>query len=266
MRRCVVIPHRSRADLLARALAAVEGEDVFVVDDTDEGLAPVSGRGGPRATVVRAGGGVGFGRAVNLGLDAAQDAGFTHALVLNDDAEPAPGCLDALAAACAPDVGAVGPVVLGSDGVESAGFLLSRWGRVVARRTVPRGADPVPVDALSGACLLLDTRARFDVDYRHGMEDLALCRALRAAGRRVLLVPTASCRHAGGATISRTSRAAQRHAVAGHLRLVGGGLRSPIVLGLAVAQVLRERGPADRLLGVAEGLRDFRWPRGTPRG
>lgn len=250
MRRCVVIPHRSRADLLARALAAVEGEHVFVVDDTDDGLAPLAG-----VEVVRAGGGVGFARAVNRGLDAAQDAGFTHALVLNDDAEPAPGCFDALAAAATPDVGAVGPVILGPHGVESAGFRLARWGRVRARTTIPRGTDPLPVDALSGACILLDARARFDDRYRHGMEDLALCRDLRMAGRQVLLVPNARCRHLGGATVSRTSRAAQRHAVAGHLRLVG-ARRAPVVLGLAVAQVLRERGPRERLIGIMDGLQD----------
>jgi len=251
VRRCVVIPHRSRADLLARALAAVAGEDVFVVDDTDDGLAPL-----PGARLVRAGGGVGFARAVNRGLDAAEHAGFSHALVLNDDAEPAPGCVDALAAAFTGDVGAVGPVLLSQHGVESAGFRVAWWGRVRARTRIPPGTEPVPVDALSGACLLVDTRARFDATYRHGMEDLALCRDLRAAGRKVLLVPGARCRHLGGGTVDRTSRAAQRHAVAGHLRLVGGGARAPIVVGLAVAQIVRERGPASRLFGLAEGIAD----------
>ena len=34
----VVIPHRVRRDLLLRALEAVEGTPVLVVDDTDDGL------------------------------------------------------------------------------------------------------------------------------------------------------------------------------------------------------------------------------------
>jgi GT2 family glycosyltransferase len=258
MRRAVVIPHRVHRDLLLRALAAVAGEDVVVVDDSDAGGLVDLLAGHPGVQVVRTPGGSGFARAANAGLAAVERAGFSHAVVLNDDAEPEPGCLDALAAAWTSDTGAVGPVMLGPHGVESAGLRLASWGRVRVRVEVPTDRPTVPVDALAGACLLLESGARFDEGYRHGMEDLALCRDLRLQGRQVLLVVGARCHHQGGATVSRASRAAQRHGVAGHLRLVGGGVRTPIVLGLAAAQVARERGPLDRLLGIAEGWRDFR--------
>lgn len=255
MRRAVVIPHRRRRDLLARALEAVSGEAVFVVDDSDAAdlVAP-----GPGVRVVAGGGGLGFARAVNRGLAAAESEGFTHALVLNDDATPEPGCLDALCAAWTAESGAVGPLLVGPAGVESAGMHLSRWGRLRTRTEVPPGGRPVAVHALSGACLLLRAGSRFDEGYAHGMEDVSLCRALRRAGRTVRLVPTVRCRHLGGATVDRRSAAAQRHAVAGHLRLVGGGLRTPVVLGLAVAQVLREGPRRDRLAAVRDGWVDFR--------
>lgn len=234
----MVIPHRRRFDLLLRALAAVEGWPVLVVDDTDDGL----DLDVPR---VRLGGGQGFARAANAGLAAVRTP---SAVLLNDDARPDPGCLDALARAG----GLCGPVLYGPGGIESTGLRVSRWGRITQRVDLP-AADRA-VDALSGACLHLPAHLRFDERYRHGVEDVELCR--RVGGAR--LVVAARCWHEGGATVDRRSREAQRHAVAGHLLLTGGGWRTPVVLGLALAQVLRERGPWDRLGGIAEGWRDAR--------
>ncbi|RME21098.1 MAG: hypothetical protein D6798_18930, partial [Deltaproteobacteria bacterium] len=77
-------------------------------------------------------------------------------------------------------------------------------------------------------------------------------------GELTIVVPAARCRHLGGGSLDRRSRRAQRHAVSGHLRVVGGGWRTPVVLGLAVGQVLREGGGVDRLQGVAEGWADWR--------
>lgn len=234
----MVIPHRRRRDLLDRALAAVAGWPVLVVDDTDAGL-------DLDVAKVRLGGGQGFARAANAGLAAVRTP---FAVLLNDDARPDPGCLDALARAG----GLCGPVLYGPLGVESTGLRVSRWGRVVQRVDLP-AADRA-VDALSGACLHLPAGLRFDERYRHGVEDVELCR--RVGGAR--LVASAWCWHEGGATVDRRSRAAQRHAVAGQLRLAGPGWRTPVVLGLALAQVAREGGPWDRLRGIAEGWADVR--------
>ncbi|MEN9787546.1 MAG: hypothetical protein RLZZ299_2810 [Pseudomonadota bacterium] len=238
----VVIPHRARRDLLVRALAACEGWRVRVVDDTDDGL----DLDVPR---VRLGGGSGFARAANAGLAA---VATRWAVLLNDDAAPEPGCLDALVRRG----GLCGPVLVGPAGVESAGLRVTRWGRVVQRRDVP--AEDRVVDALSGACLHLPADARFDPAYRHGGEDVALCRRLGGA----VLVATARCWHEGGGTVPRASPEAQRHAVAGQVRLAGGGWRTGVVVGLNVAQALREDGltrparAAARLRAVASGLRD----------
>lgn len=234
----VVIPYRRRRDLLVRALAAVEGWPLVVVDDSDDGL-------DLDVPTVRLGGGQGFARAANAGLAAVRTP---SAVLLNDDAAPEPGCLERLAR-----VGGVcGPVLVGPRGVESAGIRVRAWGRVVQITAVP--AQDTHVDALSGACLHLPARLRFDERFRHGGEDVELCR--RAGGGT--LVVSARCWHEGGATLDRASEEAQRHAVAGQLRLVDAGWRDAVVVGLAVAQVAREGGPATRLRGIGRGWRDAR--------
>jgi len=264
---CVVIPHYSRADLLVEAVAAVRGWPVVVVDDSPAGLSerPGGAPGLGGAQVVRAGGGSGFARAANRGLAVAEEGGFRWVLLLNDDAAPEAGCLEALLDAVSGEPGeageagqpvrAAGPVLLGPIGVESAGIRYSeRTGRLRQRTAAPDGV--MDVDALSGACLLMPASARFDEGYTHGFEDVALALALRRAGGRVVIVPAARCRHIGGATLDRRSRAAARAAVQGHLRLVGRSrIRRAAVVGYALAQVARERGPAGRLLGIWEGWR-----------
>lgn len=252
----VVIPHHSRADLLVLALRAVAAWPRLVVDDGPAARpSPVLP---PGVELLRTTGEQGFARSCNLGLEHAQRRwGVPWVLLLNDDARPEPGCVEALLEAARAGAGAAGPLLLDESGrVESAGLRLERWGRV-RQITRPPGRN-TQVDALSGACLLVPADARLDPRFPHGFEDLALCRALAGAGRPCVLVPGARCVHRGGATLARRARRAQRHATHGHLRLVGGGWRSPLVLGLGVLQVLREGGPAGRLLGIAEGWRDYR--------
>ena len=234
----MVIPHRRRRDLLLRALGAVEGWRVLVADDTDAGL-------DLDVPKVRLGGGQGFAKVVNRGLAAVHTP---FAVVLNDDAAPEADCLERLARRG----GLCGPVLVGPEGVESAGLVVRSWGRVRQEVAVP--PEDRVVDALSGACLHLPAAARFDERFRHGLEDVELCRRLGPAW----LVAGARCWHEGGATVPRRGREAQRHAVAGQLRLVAPGWRDAVVLGLALAQVLREAGPLERVAGVAEGWRDAR--------
>jgi GT2 family glycosyltransferase len=255
----VVVPHHSRGDLLPGTLAAVEGWPVFLVDDSPAGLPPDALPVGVRR--LRTAGEAGFAAACNLGLAAAEAAGMSHALLLNDDARPAAGCVESLLRALETDprAAAAGPVLLDPGGrVESAGLDLSpRSGRVRQRRRVP--VETTEVDALSGACLLLEACWRLDEGYRFGFEDLELGRRVRAAGRRLLVVPGARCEHLGGATLPRRGRAATRHGVAGHLRLVGDRpWRRALVLAFALAQIAREGGPVERLRGVWEGWRDAR--------
>lgn len=262
MRITIVIPCHRRVDLLERALRAVAGREVVVVDDSPDGrVHPISARR------VRTSGGIGFAAAANAGLVEAERRGATHVFVLNDDAVPAPDCIDLLAEAWTGDTGAAGPLIYGPEGLLSAGFEERWWGRVRERRSLGpehspdgralRAGEVREVSAVSGAALLVPADARFDTAYRHGFEDLALCRSMRAAGRRVLLVPEARALHLGGGTVGRTSREAQRHALSGHLRYLGGGWRGGVAVGLAVGQVLREGGGPARMIGIFEGLRDW---------
>ncbi|MFT4974518.1 MAG: GT2 family glycosyltransferase [Myxococcota bacterium] len=249
----VVIPCHRRWDLLPQALAAVAPLPVIVVDDSPPSL---DVQPPPGVTVVATAGSQGFAAAVNVGLAAAQAAGAVRVLLLNDDAAPAAGCVAELAAAWGPGIGAVGPVILGPDGaIESAGARLAWWGRARLLQEVPPG--PVEVDALSGACVLVSSSERLDEGFAHGFEDFALCQSLRRRGQRVVLVPSAVCVHLGGATVGRRSRRAQRAAVSGHLRLVGRRRLAPVVVALACAQVIREGGPSERLLGIVEGVSDW---------
>ena len=249
----VVIPCHRRWDLLPRAIEAVAPTPVIVVDDSPPELSPPHPVG---TTVVQTTGSVGFASAANAGLRAAQQQGASHVLLLNDDAAPAPGCVETLCAAWGPTVGAVGPVLVSQDGrLESAGAELRWWGRVRMLGKAP--SRTVPVDALSGACIMLPATVRFDEAFVHGFEDLSLCRSLRRRGQQVLLVGDARCVHHGGGTLDRRSRAAQRHAVSGHLRLLEHRRFLPVVVGLALGQVAREGGPPARVLGVAEGVRDW---------
>jgi GT2 family glycosyltransferase len=253
----VVVPFHSRSDLLAGCLASVAGWPVWVVDDSPTGLPPDTLPAG--ATLLRSTGEEGFARACNRGLAAVEAAGHPWALLLNDDARPQGDCLDRLLslARTRRRLGAAGPVLVDPRGrVESAGIRVgSHSARIRQRRRVP--AQRRRVDALSGACLLLASHRRLDPAYRFGFEDIALCQSLIGQGWEVLLEPRARCEHHGGASLSRRSRAATRYALAGHLRLLGPHRwQRPLALGWAIAQVIRERGPAERLLGLWEGWRD----------
>lgn len=253
----VVIPCHRRWDLLPQALAALSGAPVVVVNDAPPGVAVEEP---PGVKIVRTAGSQGFARAVNAGIAAAEAAGARHVLLHNDDAILLPGCLGALCAAWDTQTGAVGPVLLDAAGaVESAGISVARWGRVRVQQSVPPQA--VSVDALSGACLLIEASVRLDESFTHGFEDIALCLRLRASGRSVRLVPRARCQHRGGATLSRRSATAQRHAVSGHLRLLGRRRFVPVVVGLAAAQVIREGGPVGRIGGIISGVVDW-WTSG----
>lgn len=253
LRPLVIIPTAGGGPLHA-TLAACAGWPMLVVDDSADGLIHQQH---PELRWLRTPGRQGFARACNEGLAWAESNGHPLALLLNDDAAPAPGCIAALSSAWTDADGALGPVLIDPKGqVEGAGMTVAWWGRVRAVRRAPPG--PAHVDALSGACMLVASRCRLDPAYAHGFEDVALCLQLRRAGRAVRIIPDARCHHAGGATVHRRSADAQRHAVSGHLRLVGGGWRSVPVLGLAAAQVVREGGSTLRFHAIADGWRDWR--------
>ena len=239
-----VIPTHSRLDALRCALDSIDGHPVVVVDDSAEGL--VLDADTPR---IRTAGEEGFAAAVNWGLAHWENRGVERVIVLNDDAAMAPGSVAALAAAWTPMDGAIAPIVHEPDGAVYGIDVL--WGgRVRVRRA------PGEVAALSGAVLMMRSSERFDPAYRHGFEDIELCERLRARGLRVRVVEAANATHAAGSTVSRRSRAAQHAALQGHLRWAGTGPKRMYAVALSVAQVVREGGPPERLLGIVDAIRD----------
>jgi hypothetical protein len=145
---------------------------------------------------------------VNLGFAGALNAGRALAdgefiVSLHDDAEVRPGWLEALVAAADrdADAGAVGSLVLGSDGrVQAAGWRLlpdgsarPPWDREPPPPVTFNG--PRPVD-YSPSCSLLVRAASWDdvggVDERFFplyYVDVDMCLAIRARGQRVVCEP-----------------------------------------------------------------------------
>jgi GT2 family glycosyltransferase len=240
----VVIPFHSQHEALSKAIRSVGASPVVVVDDSPEGGLVIDG-----VTVLRTLGEQGFASAANMGLAHWEAQAVERVLLLNDDAALRPGAMDALRAAWTEKDGALAPVVFEPDG-PIYGIDIGPLGRVRLR------SSPGNVGALSGAAMLLRSRERFDPGFIHGFEDIELCARLRSKGLQIRVIPGAECDHAAGLTVSRKSRIAQRRAMAGHLRWVGGGLPGALAIGMGLAQIVRERGPAERVLGVLEGVVD----------
>jgi len=240
----VIIPFHSRRQALDQAIASVGSRPIVVVDDSPSGSLVCSG-----VEIVRTSGEEGFAAAVNAGLEKLQSMGHELALLLNDDACLRDGALTALELSWCDGDGAIAPVLHEPSG-PIYGISVSSWGRVRLM------SQPGAAQALSGAALMLRSTERFDPAFRHGFEDIELCQRLSERGLALRVIDQAHCDHAAGATVNRSSRQAQRGATAGHLRLLGGGLRGSVVVGLGLAQVVMECGPADRLLGILDGIRD----------
>ena len=241
----VIIPSAGRSEGLSKAIESVDGYPLVVVDDSPEGIHNLEG-----ISVIRTEGKQGFAKAANAGLREMENRGIERVLLLNDDAVMESGGLSSIDAEWSEEDGALAPVLH-----EPSGAIYGITVHVLGRARLAR--KPGPVQALSGASLFMRASERFDPAYVHGFEDIDLCRRLRARNLRVRCVDTVHCHHRAGATVSRTSRIAQRHAVHGHLRFMRGGFATIVVVFLAVLQVIRERGPIDRFVGIVEGVADY---------
>ena len=260
---CVVIPHLNNKAGLVRALRSVGGRTTFIVDG--------SGGGAPRvltdATLIGAGvldsgqdhdqSKNSFAISANAGLKAAEAAGFSTTLLLNDDAALEPGALRELERVfdSRDNVGAVGPLLYDKIGLESAGLCFSpRTARAVQRSDIPLCVEERV--ALSGACLLLSSAERFDESFEHGFEDYELCMRMAKLGKLVLIAPEARVFHEGGGTVSRRSRRAVSGGVSGHLRLVKDApYKRALVIFYAGLQLMREGGGTDAFKGFYEGIK-----------
>jgi GT2 family glycosyltransferase len=145
----------------------------------------------------------------NAAMSRAAELGATHVLLLNNDTlVNDPKMLARLIAAAEPDVAAVGPVVLNSDGtVYSAGGKLS-WttGQSRHRRDSVVTDKPYDVPWLDGPCLLVSIDIARQVGglapiFVSYWEDIDWCVRTQRAGYRCVLEPRTSIVHLRGGTI-----------------------------------------------------------------
>ncbi len=235
-------------------------------------------------TLLRTGGNLGYGRAVNRALPQAPGG---WVVVANPDVTWEPGALDTLLEAVArwPRAGTLGPSILSPDGtLYPSARLLPSLGRGIGHAVFgwwwpsnpwtaayrrERGAPTEgPVGWLSGSCLLVrreafDAVGGFDPGYFMYFEDLDLCERIGRAGWQNVYVPAAAVNHDGGHATSREPRAmvAAHHASAYRYlsRRYAGWRWLPVRLvlraGLWARAALARRVPA-----MAEGARPAHRP------
>lgn len=206
------------------AAATTHPHEVIVADNGSTDGTPEWVESAPGVRLVRTGGNIGYGSAVNR---AAAVARGQFLLACNSDLLLAPGSVDELLASAHrhPDAGAFGPAILQPDGslypsaraqpsllVGSLHALLgsvapgNRWSR--AYRGVQQGRTEREAGWLSGACVLLrrtafDQVGGFDERYFMYFEDVDLGDRLNRAGWPSVYVPTAEVTHVGGVTTAR---------------------------------------------------------------
>jgi len=206
----VIVVNFRTGELTAAAVRSVLADpavqEVVVVDNgSGDGSADFlrSALPGPRVQIVESPANLGFGGGVNLGVGA---AGAPFLFLLNSDAVAQPGALDRLRRVLVEDAGAgvVAPAVYLADGVtlqDDAYGPIPVPGALL--RTNPgRGSDVAP-GWVSGVAMMLrrdDFLALrgFDPDFVMYLEDVDLCRRIRASGMRVVREPSAAVVHLGG--------------------------------------------------------------------
>jgi hypothetical protein len=199
------------------------------VDDSLEQLRLTFGRH-PRLTVIENRANLGFARATNIGLVHARGE---FLLLLNPDCLVQPGTIPTMVETLRadPEVGMAGCLIRNPDGSEQPGCrraVPTPW-RTFVRvlhlnklfphhprfRTFvlshePLPAQPMPIEAISGAFMLVRREALeqigpLDEDYFMHCEDLDWCMRFHNSGWRILFVPGAEAVHYKG-TCSRNNR------------------------------------------------------------
>jgi N-acetylglucosaminyl-diphospho-decaprenol L-rhamnosyltransferase len=228
----VVVAYRSREDLpgclgsLPASSGALRVETLVVDNASGDGSVEMLRERFPETGLIVNRENRGFAAAVN---QAASLARGRRLLLLNPDARLEPGSLAALVDALEshPRAGLAGAQLLHPDGTPQASawlapslrslafealFLYNVFPRSRLHGLVASGAAPEAVEALSGACLLVDrelfaTLGGLDEAFFLYFEDTDLCLRARGAGRQALLCPGARAVHAIGGSAFQDRRA-----------------------------------------------------------
>ncbi len=226
----------SDSALHANASTAPPATRVIVVDNASSDSSALhcalQFSNNPRFTLISNATNLGFAAACNIGAKAAMAANSGHEanqiLFLNPDCTLEPQALWHLTHALhsASDVGMVGGFLCNLDGSEQEGgrrtfptpkqaFIrafglhkLAKWFPALKQdfslRNQPLPSKPVPVQAISGACMLVKREAiesvgLWDEGYFLHCKDLDWCMRFQQAGWKILFVPQAKVPHHKGA-------------------------------------------------------------------
>jgi len=217
---------------------------------------------------------IGFAAAANAGIAALGAPTDALVLMLNDDAELAPGWLAALTAALADDPGLVAvqgvdldrPFDHAAARVTGCGIGWNRWWQAVqlgAGGRAPEGAAREIFGVSAAAALYRASalaaaalpRGPFDATLDTYYEDVELAARLRHHGGRAALVPAARAVHAGGGSAGALGGRRMRLLYANRwlalARLLGGSLA--LALPRALARDLADVARRPRLATVVSG-------------
>jgi len=216
------------ADCVASVFVAGAARAIVVDNDSSDGSLEHLERlvsGSDRLVVLRNGKNLGFAAACNIG---ARASSARQLLFLNPDSVLAPDALKRMAEVLTSSdtIGMVGGLLCNTDGSEQPGgrrtfptprrafvraFGLSRMSRFFPSlfsdfllHQQPLPVEPVRVEAISGACMLVKREAIEDVglwdsDYFLHCEDLDWCMRFRQKGWHIMFVPYARVTHVWGA-------------------------------------------------------------------
>jgi N-acetylglucosaminyl-diphospho-decaprenol L-rhamnosyltransferase len=223
MRATVVIPTLNARNLLAEALEHLESQtvehDVVVVDNAStDGTSELLAERFPHVRVIRMDENVGFGRAVNRGVAAAE----TEAVVLiNNDVLCEPDFLERLLEPLDEGAAMAAGVLLQHDRpelVDSAGIeldtTLRSWDSLWNRPVTELAGTADPVGPCGGAAAFRVDAFRevggFDESFFAYWEDVDLALRLRLAGHSCVRAERARALHKHGQTLGAASPAQRR--------------------------------------------------------
>ncbi len=232
----IILVNWKAADLLRRCLQGIYGErerlrlEFIVVDNaSNDGCGEMLRSEFPDVFFIGLSQNVGFAQASNRG---AVRASGNLLLFLNPDTQISAGALSAMRQVFweRPDAGVVGCRLLNSDGsvqasctkafpsiagefLDSAGLMrrFPGWRLWSATALLPPSPGMVPVDCISGACLMIPRRlfqsvGGFDDSYFMYSEDVDLCWKVRQAGWTNYFTAVGEVVHRGGASSRQRGR------------------------------------------------------------
>jgi GT2 family glycosyltransferase len=224
----VIIVNWNSVDFLGKCLASVYAIsrnisfEVIVVDNASfDGSEGMIRKQFPHVMFIQSRENLGFAKGNNLGFEHSCGRGV---LFLNPDTEIVGASLEAMVVSMdsLPDAGALGPRLLNSDltvqtsclqafpsilnqlvDFELLRQLFPNWSLWGNRILFEKLHHPAPVEAISGACLLVKRNVfeavrRFTPDYFMYAEDMDLCYKIRNAGWKNYYLGNAEVIHHGG--------------------------------------------------------------------